>query len=253
MAVDERRQRIRRNMARAWAFAATAYASSASTTSSVSLPAPTLVSINTRVIPTRTSNLHATASLSVGTASANRRVFIAAITVYTTAPLTHASIGGVAATIHTSLATVLDLNPCVLSLISADVPTGTVVPFSASFAAGSFGATLMYTFVADKSEFQNGSPVVRTVSGMSFSGGPLIGTITHSAGSCILAITNREGGGADAITVSPSANFAYTKIDDADPYWKILYASDVAAQTSTIPVHAVTSSQTAYIAVLSWR
>jgi hypothetical protein len=252
MAVDERRQRIRRNMARAWAYAAAAYA--ASPTLTASLAAPELVSIGTRVLPARTSNLHSTASLSIGTASANRRVFVAAFTFYTTNPITKASIGGVAATIHSSFASQLDANNAVINIMSADVPTGEVVSFSASFGAGAFGTMVMYTFVADKSAFENASPVVRTFSGMSFDGSPLIASITHSANSCILAVVNRDGvGGSDVVTVSPSANFSYTKIDDVSPYLKFLFANGVAAQTSTIPAHAVTSSQTAYISVISWR
>lgn len=270
--VDDRRARIRRNMARAWAYAAAAYQASAGALANISWDlygAPVgfaggLVSATLSTPPASGPTLFVTTndindaynegtpdnhtfSASIGTASSNRRVFFAGIKFNNNNTVVAASIGGVAATIHYGGGG-QSVNPIIFSAV---VPTGATADISVSYSGGTtFGNLLGRMFYCDNSLFANPSPDVRFVS----SAGGVVGTVTTSANAIVLFAGAHAVTTCQESTVSPASNIAgLTVLHPAANYCTIGYANSVSAQVGTIPFQAVTASDACHLVVLGWR
>lgn len=263
--VDERRARIRRNMARAWAYAAAAAAREAriswdlygntiglagglmsATLSTPPASGPTLIEIATDLSDGVTANQHVF-SASIGTASANRRVFFVGNIFNQTNRIVAASIGGSVATIHYAGGETFYSAPVIFSAL---VPSGAIASFTVSYSGGTAPTPTLYgrVYHADNSLFLNGAPSIATAAGQS----PIV-SITSSANAVLLFAGVMKTDASIEFTLSPASNIATLNIRAPTQWQRYGYANSVSAQVSVISGQCVTVSQSAEIAVLVWR
>jgi hypothetical protein len=278
--VDDRKVRLRRNMARMWAFAAASYASSVSLNTNISwdlygapvgmagglasatLSTPPSSGPALRVYsegPNIPNTASVTFSLSVGTASANRRIIFVVQQVGNAEneiPLNRnkfvsGSIGGVAITHIGGFSTTGGLRT---SFYTAIVPTASQnVRVSMSFIAA--GGTQYNTWVFDCDNALIANPSGAVVGNFSTSGAPVTASFTTSANGFFIV------SGAAIKDVGGSISQSYTSADTVFTGQSVYqsFASFAYAQSATGGIVNVVAQCTASASIkhsfgiLYWR
>lgn len=156
-----------------------------------------------------------------------------------------ASIGGVSATVYHDLGNVDGYSGF---FIYADVPTGTVVSFSASWSAGVTNHTLEgRVLTADKTLFQNPSPVVASATGFT----DLTLSVTTSANAVLMYAATRYTSIQQIGTLSSNVASMTTYQPAGWLQWG--YKNSVTAQTSALNYRCITASESVALMVVTWR